>query len=72
MKNSRKTPTKTTKRKKKKRINSKLRKRVQDRLERWNRMLAGDTRAIIESTVDRGMATKEDFPEYFGKRNARA
>lgn len=43
----------------------KLKNRVEERLEKWRRMENGDIRALIELTVERGMATKEDFPEYF-------
>lgn len=31
------------------------------KLKLWKRMLHGDTQALIEITIDRGMASKEDF-----------
>lgn len=47
-----------------------LKNRAEERLEKWRRMENGDIRALIELTVERGMATKEDFPEYFMTPNA--
>lgn len=35
------------------------------KLERWLKMLGGDTEALIEIMIERGMATKEDFEEEF-------
>jgi hypothetical protein len=43
----------------------KLIKEVEETLARWNRMMAGDMQALIEIMVERGMATKKDFPDYF-------
>ena len=42
------------------------------RLDKYERALNGDIRALIEVSVERGINTKEDFPSYFIPSNARA
>lgn len=65
MKNERKAREKEEKR-------QKIIQRAEEKLARWNRMLAGDYTALVELMVERGMATKEDFPDVFLPSNARA
>lgn len=35
------------------------------KLQRWLKMLGGDTEALIEIIIERGMATKDDFKEEY-------
>lgn len=42
-----------------------LKQSAEAKLERWQRMIAGDTKALVEIMVERNMATREDFPEFF-------
>lgn len=37
---------------------------MREKLECWLRMLKGDYKSLIEIMIERGMATKEDFPDY--------
>lgn len=46
-----------------------LKQSVEAKLERWERMMNGDTKALVEIMVDREMATREDFPEFFEKND---
>lgn len=41
----------------------KLAEQASKKLEIWDKAMAGDTQALIEVTIMRGMATREDFPE---------
>lgn len=41
----------------------KLGRQAQKKLNKWNRMLAGDKRALLEIMVERGMAKRSDFEE---------
>lgn len=54
MKNNKKSREKEAKRRK-------LIAEVDRKLELWERMKNGDTKALIEITIERGMAKKEDF-----------
>jgi uncharacterized protein YhaN len=51
---------------------SELHEQVKKKLERWKRMERGDKTALVEIMIERGMATKEDFPDEFIAPNARA
>jgi hypothetical protein len=42
------------------------------KMDKWKRMENGDIKALIELSVEHGLATKEDFPSYFIASNARA
>lgn len=42
-----------------------LRVTIEKRLELWKKMLQGDTQALLDIMLERGMATKEDFPDHF-------
>jgi len=49
-----------------------LMKSIKARMDKWERMENGDIKALIELSVERGLATKEDFPDHFQASNARA
>ena len=42
-----------------------LKQSAEAKLERWQRMITGDTKALVEIMVERNLATREDFPEFF-------
>ncbi len=42
-----------------------LKQSAEAKLERWKRMMNGDTKALVEIMVERNIATREDFPEFF-------
>jgi len=43
----------------------KLKQSAKKKLARWRKMMQGDTQALIEIMIERGMAKKEDFPDRF-------
>ena len=49
--------------KEKKAKQNEIKRVVEQRMQRWERMLKGDSRALIEIMIERGMAKKEDFDE---------
>ncbi|MFI0436157.1 MAG: hypothetical protein ACH350_10640 [Parachlamydiaceae bacterium] len=46
---------------------SKFKQNAKRRLARWRRMMKGDTQALIEIMIERGMAKKEDFIDRFSE-----
>jgi len=43
----------------------KTKKTIQEKIDRWERMLKGDEGALWECMYDQGMCSKEDLNEYY-------